>query len=160
MQTDAKILRRRNLRSQIDDLRQEKNRLEAKNAHLKETLQAEVDCLREENERLQEESNATAARGETQLAERSKTEKLLEEQRQLYEDLQAELADAVERGNSLEDKCSSLEDKILQMMEESQEERLKAVDAIRMDQDLAAADAGAAAVGAQAAGVAKQYQCP
>ena len=57
---------------------------------------------------------------------------MLEEQRLLYEDLQAELADAVERGNSLEDRCSSLENKMLQMMEESEVERLKAVDAIRM----------------------------
>ena len=120
-----------NLRSQVDDLKQEKDRLEAENAHLKETLQAEVDRLREENERLQEESDATAARGEMRLEEeRSETEKLLEEQRQLYEDLQAELAEAVERGTSLEDRCSSLEDKMLQMIEESQVERLKAVDAI------------------------------
>ena len=132
MQTYEKMSRLRNLRSQVDDLKQEKDRLEAENAHLKETLQAEVDRLREENERLQEESDATAVRGETRLEEeRSETEKLLEEQRQLYEDLQAELAEAVERGNSLEDRCSSLEDKMLQMIEESQVERLKAVDAIR-----------------------------
>jgi hypothetical protein len=71
--------------------------LEAENAHLKETLQAEVDRLREVNERLQEESDATAARGETWLEEeRNETEKLLKEQRQMYEDLQTELADAVE----------------------------------------------------------------
>ena len=101
----------------------------AENAHLKETLQAEVDRLREENERLQEESGATVACGETE--ERSEAEKLPEEQRQLYEDLQAELAEAVERGNSLEDRCSNLEDKMLQMIEESQVERLKAVDTIR-----------------------------
>ena len=56
---------------------------------------------------------------------------MLEEQGQLYKDLQAELADAVGRGNSLEDRYSSVEDKMLQMMEESQVERLKAVDAIR-----------------------------
>ena len=114
MQTYAKMSRLRNLRSQVDDLKQEKDRLEAENACLKETLQAEVDCLREENERLQEESDPTAARGETRLEEeRSETEKLLEEQRQLYEDLQAELAEAVERGTSLEDRCSSLKDKML-----------------------------------------------
>ena len=103
---------RRNLRLQVDDLKQEKERLEAESAHLQETLQAEVDRLCE-NKRLQEENKTTAALGETQLEEeRGETEKLLEEQRQLYEDLQAELSDTVDRGNALEDRCSSLEDKL------------------------------------------------
>ena len=67
---------RGNLRLQVDDLRQEKERLEAENAHLQGTLQAEVNRLCEENERLQEEKNTTATRGETQLEEeRSETEK-------------------------------------------------------------------------------------
>ena len=122
---------RRNLRSQVDDLRQEKERLEVENAHLQETLQAEVNPLREENKRLQEENKTTAALGETQLEEeRGETEKLLEEQRQVYEELQAELSNAVDRGNALEDRCS-LEDKLLQMIEESEVERLKAVNAVR-----------------------------
>ena len=123
---------RRNLRSQVDVLREEKERLEAENAHLQETLQAEVNRLRKENERLQEEKKTTPALGETQIEEEcGESEKLLEEQRQLYEDLQAELSDAVDRGNALEDKCSSLEDKLLQIMEESEVEQLKAVDAVR-----------------------------
>ena len=106
MQMYAMMPRLRNLRLQVDDLRQEKECLEAENAYLKETLHAEVDRLREKNERLQEESNATAAHGETQLEEeRSETENLLEEQRQVYKDLQAELADAIEQGNSVEGKC-------------------------------------------------------
>ena len=46
------------------------------------------------------------------------------------------MADAVERGNSLEDRCSILEDKMLQMMEESQVERLNAVDDTRMKYDM------------------------
>ena len=123
---------RRSLRSQVDDLRQEKECLEAENAHLQETLQAEVNRLREENERLQEEKRTTAIRRDTQLEkERNETKQLLEEQRWLYEDLQAELADTVNRGNTLEDRCSSLEDKILQVIEEAQVERLKAVDSVR-----------------------------
>ena len=44
--------------------------------------------------------------------------------------MQAELAEAVDRGNALEDRCSSLEDRILQVMEEAQVERLKAVDTV------------------------------
>ena len=59
---------RRNLRSQVDDLRQEKEYLEAENSHLQDTLQAEVNRLRE-NKRVQEENKATAALGETQLEE-------------------------------------------------------------------------------------------
>ena len=56
-------------------MRQEKDGLEAENAHLKETVQAEVDPLCKENKCLQEESNATAACSETQLEEeRSETE--------------------------------------------------------------------------------------
>ena len=87
---------RRNLRSQVEDLRQEKERLEAENAHLQETLQAEVNRLHE-NKHVQEENKTTAALGETQLEEeRGETEKLLEEQRQLYEDLQAELTLSIE----------------------------------------------------------------
>ena len=74
----------------------------------------------------------TAAHGDTRLEEeRTETEKLLEEQQQLYEDLQAELAETVNRGNALEDRCFSLEDKIVQVMEEAQVERLKAVDSVR-----------------------------
>ena len=95
----------------VKRFKQEKERLEAENAHLQETLQAEVNRLREENERLQEENRAAAAspRSDAPLEEeRSEAEKLLEEQRQLYEALQAELADAVDRGNALEDWCSSL----------------------------------------------------
>ena len=102
---------RRSLRSQVDDLRQEKECLEAENVHLQETLQAEVNRLYEENEHLQEENRTTATRKDTQLEkERNENEQLLEEQRQLYKDLQAELADTVDRGNALEDRCSSLED--------------------------------------------------
>ena len=98
--------------------------------HLQESdanLQAELGRIREENRQLQEErGTAEAADGECH-----EMETLLEEQRQLYEDLQAELGEAVERSTSLEDRCCSLEDQLVKVMEESELERLRVVDAIR-----------------------------
>ena len=58
-------------------------------------------------------------------------ETLLNEQRQLHEDLQAELEEAVERGASLGDRCSSLEDQLIKVMKEAELERLRAVEAVR-----------------------------
>ena len=87
------------MRSQLDELRKEKESLEAENARLQEsdtTLQAELDRVREENRRLQEERLTDEAAGEAADepagGERNEAETLLEEQRQLYKDLQAELA--------------------------------------------------------------------
>ena len=118
------------MRSQLDELKKEKERLEVENARLQEndtTLLAELDRLKEENRRLQGERETEEAAGE----EQHEMETLLEEQRQLYEDLQAELGEAVERSTSLEDRCCSLEDQLVKVMEESELERLRAVDAIR-----------------------------
>jgi Mg2+ and Co2+ transporter CorA len=123
---------RKSLRSQLDELRRDKELLESENARLKaakdeEASQlAELDKLRRENERLAKEKDEAEAelrdeRGRTELT----TEVPLEEQRQLYEDIQAELTEAVERGNSLEDRCSSLEDRLVQVMEEGEVERLR-----------------------------------
>ena len=50
-------------------------------------------------------------------------ERLLEEQRQPYEDIKAELAEAIERGNSLEDQCSCLKDRLVQVLEEGEIEQ-------------------------------------
>ena len=106
-----------------------KEPLEAENARLQEgeaTLQAELEHVREENRQMQDEGEAGgAAYGEHHEME------TLEEQRQLYEDLQAELGEAVEHSTSLEDRCCSLEDQLVKVIEESELERLKAVDAIR-----------------------------
>ena len=90
-------------------------------------MQAELERVREENRQLQEER----ARETDDGTERHEMEMLLEEQRQLYEDLQAELGEAVDRSTGLEDKCCSLEDQLVKVMEESELERLKAVNAIR-----------------------------
>ena len=86
------------MKSQMEELRKEKERLEAGNRRLHESdaaLQTEVDRLREEA---------------AETGGRQEMETLLNEQRQLHEDLQAELEEAVERGASLGDRCSSLED--------------------------------------------------
>lgn len=56
-------------------------------------LQAELDGVREVNKQLQEEKEAA----ETVDGERHEMETLLEEQRQLYEDIQAKLGKAAER---------------------------------------------------------------
>lgn len=45
--------------------------------------------------------------------------------------MQTELVEAIKRGNMLEDRCASFEDRLIQVMEEAEAERLKAVDAVR-----------------------------
>ena len=103
--------------------------MEVENAHLQEndtSLQAELNRLKEENRWLQGERETEEAASE----EEHEMETLLEEQRQLYKDLQAELGEAVEHSTSLEDRCCSLEDQLVKVMEESEFERLRAVDAI------------------------------
>ena len=111
---------RKNLRTQLEELRREKEQLETDNEAARKNeadLSAELERLRTENERLStEKREATDA----------------DEQRQMYEDIQTELAEAVERGNSLEDRCSSLEDRLVQVLEEGELERLKAVEAVRV----------------------------
>ena len=72
------------MKSQMEELRKEKERLEAENRRLHESdaaLQTEVDRLRVEA---------------TETGGRQEMETLLNEQRQLHEDLQAELEEAVE----------------------------------------------------------------
>lgn len=91
-----------------------------------------MEKLQRENERLAKEKDEAEAElrdehGRTELT----TEVPLEEQRQLYVDIQAELTEAVERGNSLEDRYSSLEDRLVQVMEEGEVERLRAIEAVR-----------------------------
>jgi predicted nuclease with TOPRIM domain len=91
--------------SQLDELKKEKERLEAENARLQENdvaLQAELERVREESRQLQEEKETA---GEATDCKRREMETLLEEQQQLHEDLQAELAEAVEHSTTLEDRC-------------------------------------------------------
>lgn len=80
----------------MDELKYEKEHLEAENARLKESnanLQAKLDRLHKENEGLRKEAGSAGARHSD---ERSEADSLLEQQRQLYEDLQAELTEASE----------------------------------------------------------------
>ena len=130
LQREARDMSRRSTRSQLDELKKEKERLETENARLQENdaaMQAELGRVREENRQLQEEKETD----EGAACERREMETLLEEQRQMYEDLQAELGEAVERSTSLEGRCCSLENQLVKTMEESELERLRAVDEIR-----------------------------
>ena len=56
---------------------------------------------------------------------------LVEQQHRLCEDLQAELAEAVERSRALEDRCCQLEEQLLRVNEESQLKCLRALEAQR-----------------------------
>ena len=94
---------RKSLRSQLDELRREKEQLESENARLKAARDeeagqlAELENLRRENERL------TKKRDEAEAKLSEGTELTTEvAQRQLYEDIQEELTEAVERGDSWE----------------------------------------------------------
>lgn len=119
------------LRSQVEKLKCEKERLEVENACLKDSdanLHAKLDCLHEENEWLREEAGSVDASHSDKCSEAGL---LLEQQRQPYEDLQAELAEASTLGDDLEDRCRHLEDQLQKALEESELERLKTVDAVR-----------------------------
>ena len=63
--------------------------------------------LAEENERLVELQDRRVS-----MEAQTEAEQLLEEQRQLHEDLQAELMEAVARGDALEECCCSLENQL------------------------------------------------
>ena len=64
------------------------------------------------------------------LGGQTEAEQLLEEQRQLHEDLQAELMEATERGDMLEERFCTLENQITKILEEAELERLRAVEAL------------------------------
>ena len=145
---------RKNLRTQLEELRQEKEQLETARKNQSD-LTAELERLREENERLLiEKREATEADGR----DRGETKRLLDEQCQLHEDIQTELAEAVERGNSLEDRCSSLEDRLVQVLEEGELKRLKAVEAVRAKLEDALAVAASARAAATSCEAAKPYE--
>ena len=65
----------------------------------------------------------------------TEAKQLLEEQRQLHEDLQAELMEAVARGDALEEHCCSLENQLTKMMEDAELECLRAVESLRQKYD-------------------------
>ena len=69
------------------------------------------------------------------LGGQTEAEQLLEEQRQLHEDLQAELMEVTERGDRLEERCYALEHQITKILEEAELERLRAVEALRQKYD-------------------------
>ena len=64
----------------------------------------------------------------TQIEE---TEALVEQQRQLCEDMQAELAEAAEQNSSLEEQCCQLEEELQRVREEAELERLQDLDSFR-----------------------------
>ena len=69
------------------------------------------------------------------LEGRTEVEQLLEEQRQLQKDLQAELMEAVSRGDALEECCCNLENRLTKMMEEAELEHLRAIEALHQKYD-------------------------
>ena len=76
-------------------------------ASLLDSVQAEVQRLQKENEELL----ASLERDRRlSLGRRSEAEQLLEEQRQIHEDLQAELVESQERSCALEERCTQLEE--------------------------------------------------
>ena len=76
-------------------------------ASLLDSVQAEVQRLQKENEELL----ASLERDRrVSLGRRSEAEQLLEEQRQIHEDLQAELVESQERSCALEERCTQLEE--------------------------------------------------
>ena len=71
--------------------------------------------LAEENERLVALQDCRVS-----MEAQTEAEQLLEEQRQLHEDLQAELVEAVARGDALEERCCNLENQLTKMMEDAE----------------------------------------
>ena len=61
---------------------------------------------------------------------RMEAEQLLKEQRQLHEDLQAELMEAVARGDALEECCCSLENQLTKMIDDVELEHLWAIESL------------------------------
>ena len=61
----------------------------------------------------------------------NEAELLVEQQRQLCEDLQAELAEVVEQSRALEERCCSLEEQLLRSNEEAVLKQFRALEALR-----------------------------
>ena len=105
-------------------------------ASLLDSVQAEVQRLQKENEELL----ASLERDRrVSLGRRSEAEQLLEEQRQIHEDLQAELVESQERSCALEERCTQLEEQLTSVLAEARAEaeleRLRAVEELRRKYD-------------------------
>ena len=126
------------LQLKLDSLVWDKERLEAENARLRDQhpdnadlvgLQSEVERYKLESERLLKDvkkiyksKDSWRSVDPTQIEE---TEALVEQQRQLCEDMQAELAEAAERNSSWEERCCQLEEELQRVREEAELERLR-----------------------------------
>ena len=99
----------------------------------RETLRSQLDSLRQENSRLTEELRALQKKRrsvgapslELQVAESAT---IVEAQRQVTEDLQAELTETQERYRDLEVTCSELYDQLQKLKDEADLNRLRAVE--------------------------------
>ena len=134
------------LQIKLDSLVWDKERLEAENARLRDEdperaevvdLQAETERYRRENERLLKDLKKLYKGQERELrrsidpTQMKETELLVEQQRQVCEDLQAELAEAAERSCSLEDRCCQLKEEIQCTRVEAELAQLRELDSLR-----------------------------
>ena len=113
-------------------LRSGKTRVQDSSTNLLDSVQEEVQRLQRENEELL----ASLERDRrVSLGGHSEAEQLLEEQRQMHEDLQSELLESQDRSCALEERCNQLEDQLTRVLEEAELERLRAVDELRRKYD-------------------------
>ena len=113
-------------------LRSGKTRVQDSSTNLLDSVQEEVQRLQRENEELLmslEQDRRISLRGH------SEAEQLLEEQRQMHEDLQSELLESQDRSCALEERCNQLEDQLTRVLEEAELEQLRAVDKLRRKYD-------------------------
>ena len=96
----------------------------------KQMLKEQIEALREENARLMDEIGGeplrTSAGAGSLALEESKV--VLEAHRQATEDLQAELAESLERNRELDRACSELHEQMQQVTMEAELEKLRAVE--------------------------------
>ena len=117
----------RNLRSGKKRAEQDTTLLRDSPFNLLDSVQAEVDRLQRENKDLL----ASLERDRRVSLGPAEAEQLLEQQRQMQEDLQAELVESQERGCHLEERCTQLGDQLTRVLEVAELERLRAVDELR-----------------------------
>ena len=87
---------------------------------LLDSVQAEVERLQQENEDLL----ASLERDRRTSLGLTEAEQLLEQQRQIQEDVQADHVESQEWSCALEERCTQLEEQLTRVLEEAELERL------------------------------------
>ena len=127
---------REDLQLQLDNLKWNIDQLEAENARLRDDISGNAAVLDEDNVHLVLDSGKKKRKSRRSMDPTVQTEADLpvEQQHRLGEDLQAELAEAVERSQALEDRCCQLEEQLLRVNENGLE-RLRALEALRSESE-------------------------